>query len=1134
MKLLKLFLSILFITGGATQAISVDTAITANGTPGPYLLGKIFIDTSTIRVSRTDSGFVPQFTYVSSVNGLLFSSPIDSGTPLLVSYQTDYYGISKVYSLYEKRYQQARDTLAASPVNPQSALFASSPSENITVSGYKSVGVSVGSFGQINLEQGLDLQIGGEVRPGTEISAHLNDQGTSLEGTTREISDFDRIFITLKSPAYTIIAGDQYTSWIPDGMLRGEKKIKGLSTSITTGNLSTELFGALSGGTFTIETWRGDKGQGPYALRGNGEPGFITPVHRTVNVTINGSPVSEGEDAVFMVDYDLGTITFTSRRLIKPEDIIRVEYEYKSFDYQRIVSGGGARYATWDSVFSLRGVLWSEADNKNAPIDLALSKDQRSVLKKSGDAPPLASTAYPVNPNNVLDRYAHIPLYTKSDVEGKTVYVYREPDRSDIINNDSLFEVHFTRVDSCGDYSRTVINGEYIYVYEGLCSGDFAPLTPLRAPKRLVTGEVATKLTFPLLTLVTSVVGQERDRNLFSSHDDSDNLASATHGSILLGKKVPRQQGVWLGGDYRYYSSRFDQEALSAIERKESWNDTTISEALAERQLWEASIGAVPVKSISTEMGYGQQLTNAKRTTDKFSAATSFRPNSWLGSSYKGNFFRHFEAAEQGLGHRQQGAVSASFPQHYGELSYKDEWREKEDRQGSGLVTGALNYTFFPINLDEEMSITRFKQGTHGMLGSSDTASALNWNQSINCSPLSDWKLSGSTSFEDRKALGSSAAQKSRTVLVDLLSETGSASRLFSSKQHYRTTAERASRYLQVPTYVGEGRGSHYWDSTLQEYVEDPQGAGNFIISQHEVLDSISGGQTRKSIFEFEWEYVPPPKKISGILGDLAWNGDLSLEEHVDAALPGFTPWLPGYRSLKILLKPAISVRQVRFAELSYRQGITWNPSFNNSLSGSLELKPAAQLVRSFRETSLHGELTLEHDTADRSIEGSLRMLLVHHEDTLLSTYESNYAIRDFSALVAVRRTLQKIFELSISGCAGIAAQTEGATAPPLGALDSTTYFQFTPGAALLPPGGGRFEADYTLSLVNISGNRDYRIARGFASGLSHTITASASMQAGKYFMISGSYRGEIFGEASGVRRPAEHVMSLEVQAILQ
>jgi hypothetical protein len=1131
---------ILLLPAFCTFAIAgtVDTQFVADGSPGPYRLGRLFVDTATISVWRTDSGYVPQFTYVSSLNALIFSDRIDSGSVVRVRFETDYYGLPKVYSFFEKRYAGPEDTA----VSRRDSLYRPSFSlkqDNLTVSGYKTVGVSVGSFGQVDLEQGLDVRIGGEIRQGTEITAHLNDQGTSLEGSTREISDFDMIYIALSDRRFGVVAGDQYVEWPFRGILEGRKKIKGIAASVTPGPVNVKAFGALAGGTFTVQTWRGDGGQGPYSLTGNGEAGFITPIGGTVRVTVNGVSCEEGEDKAFVIDYDLGTLTFTARLLIRPEDVLRAEYEYKMFDYQRTLTGVSTGAAMGDSAVTVQGVLWSEIDNKKNPIELVLSQSNIEALRASGDRPPLDTADNEVNPNDVLTRYAAIPLYVKKDTLGGTIFVHKlpnpDPQRPDL--NGHFFDVHFSEAgDGCGDYVRETSDKypDYIYRYAGPCGGGYTPLTKLSAPQRLTLGEVKVALDLPLLQMTVDAAGQERDRNLFSSLDDNDNLASAVKVAGLLGKKNFTARSLWLSGTGRYWSQRFDREAQSAYERKSSWNDTRLHDDPVERLVWESRAGVTPVAGFSTEFTYGQQRAGAALATDKVANMTRFHPLSWLHLDYAGAYFRHFEGIGSGRGHQQQAGTSLLFEKHSGLVAYRDEWRTAASGSGSGLMEGAVQYEFLPLHLAEEFLYTTFRRGAGTILSALDTADAFLWKQSVDCAPVSWWQLNGLSTWQLRRTNEPEGRTTASTMLIDVQSEISARERAFTAEQRYRTTSEKASRFLQIPTYVGEGRGTHRWDSTMNEYVEDLHGGGDFIIQQRDVYDSTADLRMRKTNLTVTWEYRPEENGAAGVLGDLSWEGSLNLEEHIDARIVKPSSWLPGYLSLRNLKKQTVPQRQIRYCDLSYRQEIRWRPSTNRDLRGRLTLTPVYRAIRSYREAGITGQLSFEHRRPAVTLMNDTRLLALSHDDTVVSFNAGDYYLHELSTTFTQVKPLGTFFELSLKECGGWARQA-GVSLRSTGArADSALFVQLSPGAAWIPGDRGRVETEYTFSMVNLPGGHDYRIASGFASGLSHLITVMGNVRIGKYFSLNASYRGEIFQKRDGEpAEPPRHVVSMEMQAFL-
>ncbi|MBN1130177.1 MAG: hypothetical protein JXA71_14390, partial [Chitinispirillaceae bacterium] len=867
-----IFIILLFVFFPA-RATQVDTTITGNGGPGPYYLGSSFIDTSTLSITMPDSSPVPQWTFVSDHNALLFSEPLDSGAAVRVSFSSAFYGVPKIFSLYPKTWLDLHDTAGTFDTTARTAGM-QTHDDNLTVSGYKSFGMSLGSLGQVNLEQGLDVRIGGDLKPGTSVAAHLSDQGSSLDGTTREISDFDMIYLALKDPSYGAVAGDQYAAWPFSGLVSGRKKIKGLSVTITPEKtrLSAGAFGALSGGNVTIESKQGRTGvQGPYYLSGKGEQDFIQPVSGTVRVRLNGRDLDEGADRDFIVDYELGTITFTPKRPIKNEDLLRFEYEYKLFNYQRTLAGGSAGIAGTDSQFSVLGVFWSENDNKNHPLDLILTPADLQALAVAGDRIPEASTARPVHPNDVARESQLYALYKKRLVDGDSLFVYTP---FDVTAPDSVAGFYYVwfRALSPGESGRyrVAFTDHRGSIYD-TCAPALATHTdrsPITAAGARRTGEIQAALSLPWLSAKLNIAGQDLDRNLFSSLDDDNNRASATALSFTAGSQRQDKRSAWLSGTHRFTSKRFDAEVITAHERKELWNDTRLSLGRVERQLWDATAGVTPLAHFQTSLSYGQELSSNMLVTDKLVPSARYRLyDDRLSLDYTGSFFRHLAEGEKGSGQREYGSATLALPKNALGLLYRDEWRCDTSGNGSGLYEGAVTWEFEPLRLRQKLSYLSKRKSTPERFVSIDTGYAARWEQSVDHAILASWRLSGSSAFDrtvDR------TAGRTTTMLIDLTSDIEPRSRFFSSRQHYRASSEIASSFIQVPVYAGKGMGTHVYDSARKEYV--PYVPGDYFLQQQEVYDSSSNLHVRKSTIDISWSFEPPAP-LPGILNDLSWQG---------------------------------------------------------------------------------------------------------------------------------------------------------------------------------------------------------------------------------------------------------------------
>lgn len=1063
------------------------------------------MDSQSITIRFADSSSVPPWIYIGDNNGVLFSEQIDSGKTMLFHYATLYYGLPKIYSLYPKIRLRSRDTLKEK-TEKKASISLLNQSENLNVSGYKSISVAAGNLGQISLEQGLDVQIGGEIRPGTELKAHFSDQGSTLDGATREISEFDMIYVTLSDPKFDILAGDQYINWPMEGILSGQKKIKGLSVSVHPGLFSIGAFGALSGGNFTTETWHGKNGlQGPYSFSGKGEQGIITPIAGTIKLKVNGKSLEEGEDRDFTVDYDLGSVTFNPKILIRDEDLIIVEYEYKLFDFQRSLLGTTAGFSTRDSTFSVQGVLWSEADNKNRLIDISFDSSDMAELRKAGDKPVFGYNDRVVHENDVPEVSRYEPLYQKVDSLGKIIFRFKPFDPAFPQDREGRFRVYFSNVGKGkGSYIRDVTVSEYeVYKYAGENAGDYLPLTPLSTPKRMTAGEIAGELRLEMLKMKINVAGQDNDKNLFSSIDDNNNRASAIRATMLAGEKSFEKRSAWLSADYNYSSRHFNVELYDAYDRYDLWDDSTYNESAAERQFWQGNLGVTPFKLLSAEIGYGQNRVDSNMTTDKFTWYSRIQPFKKLLLDYNGALFRHHEKSPKGMNRKGIARLVYQQEKHDIELAYKDEWRTDSLKAGTGTMAAVLQYGYLPWNLKQTFDFRQFRAGKTTLFGATDTGWAFSWEQSIDNQLLSWWKINGLSSFYTTKTgIGDKQNRSSSTTfLIDLNSEMNPRKSGFSSTQRYRLSSEKISSFIQVPVLTVKGHGTHIYDDSLKEYVPDP--FGDYFLQQREVYDSTDG-LVRKKRLDLNWSYHPS-RKIKGILNDLNWYGTLLLDEHVDWRTPGWKAWVPGWLSLEEIRNP-FGNKNVSYSDLSYRQQIQWMPKEWEKLSGDLFGQMALRKIRSYQETSTESGFNIQIKHGKLTFSDESRFCYVFHDDSLVQ----DFYVRDFNTVLSQRLEFAEKFEIYFQECIGWARKDDPYSKEKAVKPDSSFYVQLNPGFQWRPFDQGWAEASYMYSFVPVAGELDYRMARGISAGLSHVVSIAANFQIGKHFSLSGSYRGEM------------------------
>jgi hypothetical protein len=1111
------------------SAAIVDTIIISDGGPGPFELGRNFIDTASLRLSRLDSGSarLPSFTFIDEANAVLFSEPVDSGVRIGARFRTFRYGLPRTFFLFDKSYVRPGDTLRLTDTakRSRSAAFAN---ENLALSGYKSVGVSVNNLGSANLEQALDVTLSGEIAPKTTLSGHLTDQGSSLEGTTREVANLDMVYVSLDNPRFNALVGDQYVEWPTGGMFSGRKKIKGISAGLTLPRISVRGSGAISSGNFTVQTMTGKNGlAGPYRLLGSGEEGFITPLHGTVRVSIGEKKCGEGGDRDFTVDYELGSITFTPRIFIKDEDIIRVEYEYHLYDYQRTFVGAALQSSSPDSSITVSGALWNETDNKDRPLEVELSAQDINRLAAAGDSANLTFGGRLIDPKDVPYQNEQQPLY-RLDPRSDHYYFSRF-DPTKPVDNQGFYYITFRNVgagkgdydidaDSTNAYKDKNRNFGNIYKYVGDGKGGASlPLMPLPQSKTIGEARMKAKIgSFASASM--DIAGIDHDLNLFSGLNDKDNRGAAVDGKLLLGRKRHDRRSIWLGGAYTHSTPAMTQEVATAFDRNRQWDDTTSATRTGLRQSWESSAGAALFPNTFVEGVYGQYLQSRRLVTDHVAGTIQVSPMQRLSLLYNGDYFRHLAgggaiATRRGEGHLAFNTALAEYA-----LEYRDEWRTFINAFNRGMGGAGASVRLVPFTLKESAFYSLFRRGAGELFGAQDTGYSLLWDQELDRALLPSWQVNASSHYFQRKNVHGAS---NVSVVVLAQNDISIPSKGIFTRQNYQVNIEKASSYVQVPVLAGKGIGDHSWDSTLQEYVPDKNGM--YIIQEQETYGDTSDNRVRKSKLDVTWGLNKAKRRLPGVLGDLEWSGALDVEEHL--SLSPFlhsSSWVPGYTSL---FNHNVAIDSlIRFANLLYRQNMDWNPDSMRGTHGRLFFQPSLKKIRDYSETGFEWGADIDR-TVQPWFLGFEGNALSINRKSVISSGDNNYQVIDRHGQATEKYFFYRDFAVFIKETAGWAAKKMDPR------VNEGWYSRIAPGIAWQPAEKGSAEASYTWSSVDIPGVLDYRMSQGFSPGTTHTIDLFAHINFGKHFTTDVTYRAEFGG--SSYAKSGLHIVSMQMKAFL-
>ena len=413
-------------------------------------------------------------------------------------------------------------------------------------------GISMGNAQSLLLNSNFNLQLAGEIGDGIEVVGAISDNTIPIqpEGDTRQLEEFDKVFIQVKKDNHRLTAGD-YTPQKPYGYyLNFNKRLSGLqyATSDSISNWGYEAQGSFAAarGEFSRQTLKPREGnQGPYQLSGNEGERFLVILAGTERVFWDGELLERGADQDYIIDYNQGQIHFTYNRLVTVNTRIIVEFEYIVRDYGRSVWTANGQISNKRSSFYINA--YQHQDSKN-PATGAWDSLALSQLSEAGDdlVNAFGDGARQATEDDMTQRVLYVKRDTSFIVNGQkndtSIYVHRKrPAETDAL------VVKFSPVgQGNGDYqlASTSTNGRvYQWVApdpsSGQPQGSYSPITRLAAPEthKIITlgGHVDV---LPGLTLSSEMIITQEDLNLLSTKGDGDNTGLGGHLDLSYSRAI--------------------------------------------------------------------------------------------------------------------------------------------------------------------------------------------------------------------------------------------------------------------------------------------------------------------------------------------------------------------------------------------------------------------------------------------------------------------------------------------------------------------------------------------------------------------------------------------------------------------
>lgn len=440
----------------------------------------------------------------------------------------------------------------------------------LTRSGSITRGITVGTNQDASLESGLRFELSGNITDDVVLTAILTDQSTPIQpdGSTQNLREFDQVLIRLEHEQATVQLGDVDVSLRNSSFAQIERRLQGIETQVSAGSWGEwQSSASVVRGRFRTMQFPGREGvQGPYRLTGAQGEQFIIVLAGTERVFLNGELLSRGEENDYIIDYGLGEIEFTRRRMIAANHRIVVDFQYVTQEYNRtLLTAETVQNDLFGGRMSFGATFIQESDSRELNAEFGLTDEEIRILREAGrdveNAIISGADSVGFRPNPDFIPYARVDTVQA----GTTFTIFRAAPGDPA----GVWRVRFSRVgDGLGSYRRTGTNlNGIVYEWVGPGQGAYEPFRRIPAPQQ--QRMLALRSRFSLAESV-EVYGEtafsELDVNRFALDDSRVQAAAWETGlrlrptATLLGRVQANIRYQNTPGDFAFFDRTREAE----------------------------------------------------------------------------------------------------------------------------------------------------------------------------------------------------------------------------------------------------------------------------------------------------------------------------------------------------------------------------------------------------------------------------------------------------------------------------------------------------------------------------------------------------------------------------------------------
>ncbi len=384
-------------------------------------------------------------------------------------------------------------------------IFTFKENKKLRINGSKSISFSLGSNQNLRVNQSLYIKMNGELSENMMVEAQLSDNESPItpEGDTKELSSLDQVYIKIFGKQYELAFGDLDFEFYESDYMNFKPDFEGLRFRY---GLRNEISAALAvtKAREASVNFDGQEGkQGPYYVQVDSRD--VQIVAGTETVYLNGAKINRGDD--YTIDYESGSITFTANKNITGNSFIQVDFQYSDENYRKNMYLAQTQYHFTDRL-SVSSAFISRKDNKDYPIELTFTDEDKRLLNEAGDNEVIGSGITETDPGN-----------------GSYMLIDEASNHYQYVGNDSTgnYNIEFIQ-SSDGDYNYY---GSGYYQFVGQGNGTYTPGKILPSPSEKRNIDLLIKYKTDYMEASSELLNTYQDKNLFSGKNDSDNNAFA-------------------------------------------------------------------------------------------------------------------------------------------------------------------------------------------------------------------------------------------------------------------------------------------------------------------------------------------------------------------------------------------------------------------------------------------------------------------------------------------------------------------------------------------------------------------------------------------------------------------------------